>query len=244
MGYRIFTAPLASTKTAKSFTHGVYSPVQYWARHDIGGFNVCKWASPECIRGCLEDSGRMIFKSVKAAHLRRKMLFVNDRSQYWRDIIHDINWGLTKARSLGMEFACRMNGTSDMPWERIPVEIDGKRHADSIMEMYSAVQFYDYTKYSIWSRRIKVSHWPKNYDLTYSRSETNGNIALAHLHLGYRVAVVFEDEQFPDTWKGYPVVSQVDDDLTYKKPSGHVLGLCAKGKAKQDTSGFVVRAGI
>jgi hypothetical protein len=241
MAYKIFTAPNNSTKTAKSFDRGVYSPVQYWAHHDIGGVNVCAWASPECIRGCLDDSGRMVFKSVKEAHLRRKMLFIHDRSQYWRDVLHDINYGIVKAYQLGMEFACRMNGTQDMPWERIPVVVDGKRYANSIMEMYSSIQFYDYTKYPIWKRRESVGRWPENYDLTFSRSEVNHNLVMAHLHLGYRVAAVFPDDNFPDTWKGYKVISQVEDDFTYKKPHGTILGLCAKGKAKKDTSGFVIR---
>jgi hypothetical protein len=53
------------------------------------------------------------------------------------------------------------------------------------------------------------------------------------------VAVVFRNK-LPEAWKGFPVVSGDESDLRFLDPKGHVVGLIAKGKAKQDRSGFVV----
>jgi hypothetical protein len=42
-------------------------------------------------------------------------------------------------------------------------------------------------------------------------------------------------------WRGYPVVDGDErDDLMLDIPMGTILGLRAKGKARQDTSGFVI----
>jgi len=239
VGYRIFTAPNASTKTNKSLDYDVYSLIMYWSPANVGGWNVCSSASSGCIDACLNTAGHGQRNSVQDARLRRKMLFRNDRDTFWRHVMHDINKGIVTAYNKGMKFAVRMNGTSDMMWERVPVVINGKRIADSIMDLYRGVQFYDYTKHDIWKRKKVVDKWPENYDLTFSRSESNNVRAVAHLYMGYRVAAVFEEQ--PDTWKGFNVVNQDKHDLTYIQPSGTVLALSAKGKAKKDTSGFVIR---
>ena len=50
-----------------------------------------------------------------------------------------------------------------------------------------------------------------------------------------------KDNVLPDTWNGFKVVDgDVRDDLMLDV-SGVVLGLRAKGKAKKDTSGFVIQ---
>jgi hypothetical protein len=45
----------------------------------------------------------------------------------------------------------------------------------------------------------------------------------------------------PETFKGYPVLDGDKTDIEMLKVSGFVLALRAKGKAKKDSSGFVVR---
>ena len=68
--------------------------------------------------------------------------------------------------------------------------------------------------------------------------------ALEH---GISVAVVFglkKGTPLPTTWHGYPVVSGDETDLRFKDPRGVVIGLYAKGHAKQDQTGFVVKPGL
>jgi hypothetical protein len=135
------------------------------------------------------------------------------------------------------KMAIRLNGTSDIPFENIPVD----NHAN-IMEMFPMVQFYDYTK--IYSRLIKVL--PSNYHLTFSRAETADNQAEADraLKLGFNVATVFavkNESDLPLEYKGAKVVNGDEHDLTFLHGHGVILGLKAKGDAKKDTTGFVVR---
>ena len=46
--------------------------------------------------------------------------------------------------------------------------------------------------------------------------------------------------KLPKTFKGLPVIDGDKDDLRFLDPQGVIVGLIAKGKAKQDKSGFVI----
>jgi hypothetical protein len=55
------------------------------------------------------------------------------------------------------------------------------------------------------------------------------------------IAVVFRDKnKIPKVFKGRPVINGDNDDLRFLDPEGVVVALYAKGKAKKDTSGFVI----
>jgi hypothetical protein len=111
-----------------------------------------------------------------------------------------------------------------------------------IFRLYPQVQFYDYTKdYD----RLDYSYYlPDNYHLTFSRSEDNDDIVLQILESGRaNVAIVFSGKTLPEYWNGYPVYNGDEDDLRYLDDyqGGAVCGLYAKGKARNDKSGFVVQ---
>jgi hypothetical protein len=80
---------------------------------------------------------------------------------------------------------------------------------------------------------------PSNYHLTFSRSESNESLVDAVLASGGNVAVVFRGE-LPASWKGKRVVSGDESDLRFNDPQNVIVGLVEKGKAKKDSSGFVV----
>jgi hypothetical protein len=130
--------------------------------------------------------------------------------------------------------AVRLNGTSDIAWERV---------APELFEAFQDVQFYDYTKSELRAVKstVRAEGWPSNYDLTFSRSEINALACGRVLEAGGRVAVVFR--QVPSTlenWQGWPCVNGDKSDLRFKDPKGCVVALRAKGGAKKDKSGFVV----
>jgi hypothetical protein len=54
------------------------------------------------------------------------------------------------------------------------------------------------------------------------------------------VAVVFE-KVLPATYKGVTVINGDESDVRFMDKPGVVVGLKAKGEAKSDSSGFVVR---
>ena len=57
--------------------------------------------------------------------------------------------------------------------------------------------------------------------------------------MGANVAVVFKNE-LPLTYKGYNVINGDESDLRYYDPKNVIIGLKAKGKAKNDKTNFVI----
>jgi hypothetical protein len=107
-----------------------------------------------------------------------------------------------------------------------------------------SIQFYDYTKVPARMRRYLAGKLPANYSLTFSRSEKNEAECLSVLAQGGNVAVVFatrKGEPLPATWHGYRVIDGDLSDVRYLDPRNVVVGLRAKGSAKHDKTGFVVR---
>jgi len=81
---------------------------------------------------------------------------------------------------------------------------------------------------------------PKNYSLTFSRSEETELEEIKELvSKAHNVAVVFRDK-LPKTWEGMQVVDGDDTDLRFLDPKGVIVGLVEKGLAKKDETGFVV----
>ena len=86
-----------------------------------------------------------------------------------------------------------------------------------------------------------TGEFPSNYQLTFSRSESNEKLVDAILASGGNVAVVFRGS-LPENWKGYRVVSGDESDLRFLDPQNVIVGLVEKGKAKKDSSGFVIES--
>ena len=102
------------------------------------------------------------------------------------------------------------------------------------------VQFYDYTKGYKRMLRFLDDKLPDNYDLTFSYSEeTTKRQVNTIIRKGGNVAVVFRKE-IPKKFMGYKVITGMDHDFRYKDKKGRIVGLIAKGRAKKDTTGFVV----
>jgi hypothetical protein len=117
----------------------------------------------------------------------------------------------------------------------------------SIMALFPAVVFYDYTAWPYEKR--PTESLPSNYDLTFSRKENNDAEVLHNLNNGRRVAVVFNTkpkDPAPLTYTTtdnsiWPVVDGDQSDVRFNDPPGVVVALHAKGKARRDQSGFVVQ---
>jgi len=135
----------------------------------------------------------------------------------------------------GIKPCIRLNGTTDIRWELI-------KDADkqNIFEAFPLVQWYDYTKIS----NRKTKHL-KNYHLTWSYSGANIDYASKlqdALDNGMNAAVVFRKEYKLPEWRGINVTDGDKDDLRFLDPCNSIVALYAKGKAKKDTTGFVVDA--
>jgi hypothetical protein len=227
-----------NAKTIKGQQYGYMTGVLYLAPYNLSGYNVCAMADvAKCHEPCLNSAGRGAFNSVQAARVRKTKLFFEDRAAFFAELIPSIRSLIRKAKAASLIPLCRLDGTSDIKWENVDFTFEGVHYAN-IFEMFPDLQFYDYTK--IPNRR--VDHIP-NYDLTFSYSgvvEFQPYVKRA-IDQGYRIAVVFRKrEDIPAEFLGTTCVDGDDSDLRHEDPHGVVVALYAKGRAKRDTSGFVV----
>jgi hypothetical protein len=139
-------------------------------------------------------------------------------------LVSDINKAIKFAAKQNLTPVFRLNGTSDLSWEKYEAA-----HGKNIFELFDYVQFYDYTK--VLGRKVKHL---KNYHLTFSKADGNDADVAEALLQGMSVVAVYDE--IP---AGTP--SADETDLRFLDPKGVMLGLKAKGRAKKDYSGFVIR---
>jgi len=201
------------------------------------GYNLCSSASEGCILACLNTAGRGQQTMVQVARVNKTKKLFSDLSQGLSDIALEIKKAIKKALKQGLVPAFRLNLTSDVRWEKLKLP-----NGNTLFEEFPSVQFYDYTKHA----DRMFSKLPTNYHLTFSRSENFVNRLQVDkvLSCGGNVAVVFstvKGEALPEMYNGYKVVDGDDTDLRFLDEKNVIVGLHSKGKAKIDTSGFVVQ---
>lgn len=234
-----------NTKVIKGEPHGVLTELMHFAPARVSGFNVCRFSSAGCRASCLNTAGNGGIgldedglNRAQAARIRRTRYFKNHHVHFLEKLVKELGALERRAKRRGMLPAARLNGTSDLPWERIRVEIDGERFRN-VMRAFPDITFYDYTKYPLELRGERVGgELPPNYSLTFSLSENNESRARDALARGVNLAVVFRHE-LPDEFWGYEVINGEEHDLRYLDQRVRVVGLLAKGEALKDKTGFV-----
>lgn len=228
----------ADAKTVKGSKKGYLTGVLYLAPHTISGYQVCPKASDGCRMACLYTAGRGVYNNVQTSRIRKTREFFTQRPEFMATLVKDIEALIRKAGRESMIPVVRLNGTSDIAWEKIACIRSGKSY-DSLMEAFPKVQFYDYTKILNRKKALSLS----NYHLTFSLSESNDAEAVKAMGQGYNVAVVMrvprKPEAKPAKWSGYPVYNGDDTDLRFLDPDNHIVALFPKGQARKDTTGFV-----
>lgn len=236
-------------KTAKGEAHGVLTAILHLAPERVSGRNVCPHATAGCAAACLNTAGRggigldeNGLNTIQVARIRRTRWFQRDRKAFLYALALEIGRHAQIARKHGLAPAVRLNGTSDLPWERFPIA-----GQPNIMALFPDVTFYDYTKWPIRLRPL-VAGIP-NYSLTYSLAESNADSAANALLAGVNVAAVFavkRGKPLPSHYAIGGVLTRVIDgdatDLRFTDPReavGVIVGLRAKGRAIHDRTGFV-----
>lgn len=216
-------------KTRKGEKYGVLTGIMYLTPYLGSGRNLCPMAEVnKCYSACLYTAGRGKTSSVQVGRLRRTHWYNVDPRGFIEFLIErEIPRLIREADKRELTPMVRLNGTSDIVWER--------KHPE-VFESFPELQFYDYTKIPT---RYDL---PSNYHLTWSYSGANPN-ADAHmeaaLHHGMNVATVFRKE-VPGTWRGFTVVDGDANDIRPWDDFPVIVGLKAKGDARKDDSGFVV----
>lgn len=222
---------ISNTKTKKGEALGYRTYIMHLAPSTLSGYQVCPMASAGCADACLNMSGMGRFSNVQAARIAKTKLFFEDRVKFLTMLVKEVASAVRSSLKAGVTPVFRLNGTSDIRWETVAVYHNLQWHTN-IMEAFPTVQFYDYTK--IPNRR----NIPKNYHLTFSRSEENDAMVFEVMSTGMNVAVVFDE--IPESWHGVKVVDGTETDLRFLDEAGVVVGLTANGKAVDDATGFTV----
>jgi len=230
-------------KVLKGMAQGYNTYILHLAPANLSGYETCAKRTAGCTAACLNLAGRGgMFKKgentnvIQQARIRKTKMFFENRVEFMATLVKDIELGIKQSSLLKLITVFRLNGTSDLAFEKYEVVRNGQLFRN-IFTAFPEVTFYDYTK--ILGR--KIAEIP-NYSLTFSADDGNDADVYAAIQQGYNIATVFglkKTEPMPETYMGLPVFNGDESDLRFLDPKGVIVGLYAKGKAKKDTTGFV-----
>jgi hypothetical protein len=222
----------ANPKIQKGTKMGYLSFILHLAPATLSGKETCPKRTAGCTAACLNTAGRGgMFKKgentnmIQKARIRKTEYFFNDRDAFMMDLYKDIQKAIKFAEKQDLIPVFRLNGTSDLSWEKYTVGSTDM----NLFQLFPNVQFYDYTK--VLGRKVSQYF---NYHLTFSKADGNDSDVAEALMQGMSVVAVYD--KIP---AGVP--SADETDLRFLDPKGIMLGLKAKGRAKKDYSGFVIR---
>lgn len=234
---KLLSDETANTKFAKTRGTKIRVMGLSLSQHKTSGVaNLCAFATEGCINPCVGNQGlARIWTNIQRARANKTRMLVEQPVAFRVLLWWEIDQARTKAWEDGVILGVRLNTFSDLPW----IETDRRE-----IETRKDVRFYDYTKGLRRFQRWLAGEGPRNYHLTFSRSEKTSNDDLrAIIDAGGTVAVPFRirrSKPLPTSWLGIPVIDGDNSDFRPKDPRGVIVGLRAKGTAWRDASGFVV----
>lgn len=231
----------ADAKTSKGAKLGWRTAILYLQPSK----NLCP-SMGACAKPCLVSSGRMPMAGPVRARANRTERFNSDRAGFVDALREELRAFVESCGRAGVRPAVRLNGTSDVAWER-ERGTDGRTVFEDDAAAY--VRFYDYTKRPDRMMAFLFGELPEGYYLTYSHG---GNVASAAvipaiLAKGGNVAVPFATKRgkpLPRAYLGRPVSDGDRHDLRFlDRRGGRIVGLRAKGNARRPEhqhTGFVI----
>lgn len=216
-----------SAKIDKCESVGILARVLYFTP---GAF--CPSATEGCLETCLgHTSGRMSFPTHAAARDARTALYLERPIVFMKRLRAELTLLEAEALQVGLRPAVRLNGTSDLLWERFDPDL---------FSDFPEIQFFDYTKINQRMLSFLDGAFPSNYHLTFSVDACGKHQASYVIGRGGNVAVVFWP-YLPNKWWGFPVINGERHDARFLDPQGVIVGLRAKGLARVDVHGFTAR---
>ena len=213
-----------SAKMVKNEKVGVITYSINLSPAETSGYNVCSHATKECKAGCLATSGRAKLDIlggntvISDARIKKTRLFFEHQEFFMDWLIAELLKYQKQAIKKGMVFSARLNTISDIDWANVRT-LGGS----NIFELFSTVQFYDYTK-----NPNKFNGKPANYHLTFSFTGRNWNACETLLKRNENIAMVFnvkKVEDLPKTYKGYTVINGDETDYRPNDAKGVIVGL-------------------
>jgi len=250
-------------KTVKGQKEGYMTAILYLAPWKAAGVNLCPMAElAGCFAGCLNQAGHggmakanatiapygveVADNNVQRARIARSRRFIDNQTLFMADLHREIVKFIARAGRKGLTPVVRLNGTSDIQWEKIQYRAPtarGDYRTQTVFDHFADIQFYDYTKIA---KRFERP-LPANYHLSLSYSEASPVYALRCLRAADEfqapLVIVVRDDRAKEIAQGLAgdhYVNGDDNDLRFTDPVGARVYLKAKGPARKDTSGFVI----
>lgn len=236
-----------SSKVERAGGLDVLTVVAYLAPDGVTpGGTLCPWATDGCRSACLaENTGRMSMGNVAPGRTRKALLWRLFPMHFVAGLQRELRRHVGRAARLGKAPAVRLNGTTDIRWER---------YRGVLMDVFPQVSFYDYTKAP--ARARGLSSMPSNYVLCYSVSERAESLSEARRYIaaGHGAAIVVAGTSETKKAAKVAAASVIDAGSYFGMPTsdgdahdfrpadaGTLAVLYAKGDALTDHSGFVHR---
>jgi len=85
-------------KTKKGSKLGYLTGIMYLSPGSLSGKNLCPFASNGCLKACLYTAGRGQMKMVKNARMNRTKLYLNNRKEFFNQLVIEIQKLINKAK--------------------------------------------------------------------------------------------------------------------------------------------------
>lgn len=240
----LLSPPESNPKTRKGGKIGIMTWVLHLSPAKESGYEMCPGRSAGCTAACLNFAGNpLYFEAKHAARKRKTVLFVKQRDLFMNILALEIATAIKVAEEAKMEPAFRLNGTSDILWDvktfklrpavAIKAGLPPRADKTTILELFSEVQFYDYTAV------LRSTPIPSNYYLVFSEKEDNEDNVAEAMRRGLNIASVFPAKSVPKTHLGRPVIDGDETDARFLDAKDVVVGLKVKGsRGVADATGF------
>ena len=184
-----------------------------------------------CMDFCLKEAGRAQYNpAINIARQKKTDYWHKDREGFLSQLRRELtNFQKNVCERQNVQGVVRLNVLSDIAWEE-----------HNIPQDFPDLFFYDYTK-----RPKRLGNTPDNYRLMFSysaRHQYRKQVLMALCH-DNPIAVVFKGKM-PNIFLGRKVIDGDLSDLDNVMSGPVVVGLKAKGPAKNDTGGFVVDTNV
>ena len=222
-------------KTPLGEKRGYLSAIVYLAPDTVaGGKTMCPHSTAACREGCLFTAGRGQTPRVMNARIRRTQWFQSDPHGFMEQLIEELSMIQDAATHNGLTMAVRLNGTSDVLWERQTIKRqDGSSY--SIFDLFPNARFYDFSRTPNEHRKVS-----ENWSLTFSLADDPLEFAVTHLKAARNVAAVVPeaDKHAGTDWfaLGDTEVKVIDgdaDDLRFLDPHPALILLKPKGRLRR-----------
>lgn len=211
----------SSVKTRKGEKLGYLTGITYLDNSTANW--MCSHASKACKSSCLKGSGNLGLFDGAAALRVRALFLIHHRQAFIDRLKLEIRALVKSAARANMIPALRLNGSSDIPWEKPEFGSLLQWAGDTFPDLV----IYDYTKIPGRSMPEYLDSMNLDkYHVTFSWSGYNRKQCELLLDKGVNVAVPFDvkrGDSLPKTFLGKTVIDGDKTDLRFLDPKGGII---------------------